>query len=145
MEPQLIILGQMCHPRFHKALRLMISKVREKPIIMEKNLQDDLKATGTTITQGTISRHMHCKLHSYTPCKTPLLRQYRHACHAVIQINQNSFGTKEGTKQGCTYELKKTTPAVNYKDGGIVIWGYFSANHSRVIQGWLELCEPFMS
>lgn len=46
MDPQLIVPGQVNHTRFH---RLMIKSGDNR-----KELQDDPKAAGTTVTQRTI-------------------------------------------------------------------------------------------
>lgn len=61
-----------CPGQVHKStLTLMIRKVREKAAVTWKEFQNDLKAAGTKMTQGTPSGELHCNLCSYTSCKSP--------------------------------------------------------------------------
>lgn len=57
-------------------LTLLIRKVRKRPVVTQKELQDNLKVAGATVTQSTISNELHHNhICPYTSCKT--FRQIR--------------------------------------------------------------------
>lgn len=70
------------------ALRLKVRKLREKTLVTEKELRDDLKAAGTTVTRRAISNELRQKTYPFIhPTQNSSAKK-------EAQTNQNSLEQK---------------------------------------------------
>ena len=95
----------------------MIRKVREKPAVTQKDLQDDHKVG---VTQRPVSIELHCSRLRYLHLKFAP----KHLDKSQLFWN-NALWSDE--TKGVAHDPKNTEPIVKY-EGGSMIWGCFSAN-----------------
>lgn len=148
-----------------RSRRLLLKKVKNKPMITRKELRNDLEAAGTSVSNRTISRELHNNnLKCFQPRKTPLLNK-KHvksrlefardhlgkgnqfwnniiwSDESKIELFGPSAARHVWRKEGTAYDPKNTIPTVKHGGGSIMVWGCFCAHGTgplHIIDGKMD-------
>ena len=139
--------------------RRMIRIVNKNPRVTTKELQNDLKSAGVSVSVTTIRRKLHTEgFHARTPRRTPLLTvkhkkprlQYannyiekpKKFWDSVLWTDETKlelFGHMDQRyiwrKKNEAYAEKNTIPTVKHGGGSLMFWGCFSSS------GTGQLCK----